>query len=46
MSMPRNVPGFTALMISASQGNLAAVRLLLAKGANVNAVMGDGCFKK
>ena len=41
-----NFPGFTPMMASASQNNLAAVRLLLAKGANVNAVSGDGSFQK
>lgn len=33
-----NVIGFTPLMNAAAQGNLEAARLLLSKGANVNAV--------
>jgi ankyrin repeat protein len=35
-----DVTGRTPLMVAASNGNLAAVKLLLAKGANVNAVSG------
>lgn len=48
-SVPADAPdfaGFTPLMSAAFGGNLPAVRLLLAKGANVNAVSGDGEFQK
>ena len=38
--------GFTPLIGAAFSGNLPAVKLLLAKGANVNAVSGDGSFQK
>ena len=38
--------GFTPLMNAAGHGNLTAVKMLLAKGANVNAVSGDGSFQK
>ena len=38
--------GSTPLIGAASYGNLPAVKLLLAKGANVNAVSGDGSFQK
>ena len=38
--------GFTPLIYAASNVNLAAARLLLAKGADVNAVSGDGAFQK
>jgi ankyrin repeat protein len=38
--------GSTPLISAAFSGNLAAARLLLAKGANVNAVSGDGSFQK
>ena len=44
-----DVPDFTGstpLIGAASNGNLPAVKLLLAKGANVNAVSGDGSFQK
>lgn len=42
----RDFAGFTPLISAAFAGNLHAVRLLLAKGANVNAVSGDGEFQK
>ena len=38
--------GSTPLIGAAFNGNLPAVKLLLAKGANVNAVSGDGSFQK
>ena len=38
--------GFTPLIHAASNGNLAAVRMLLGKGADVNARSGDGSFQK
>ena len=38
--------GFTPLMSAAFSGNVQAVKLLLGKGANVNAVSGDGSFQK
>jgi ankyrin repeat protein len=38
--------GFTPLMNASFGTNLAAVRLLLSKGAKVNAVSGDGSFQK
>jgi ankyrin repeat protein len=38
--------GFTPLMGAAFGGNVPAVELLLSKGANVNAVSGDGSFQK
>ncbi len=38
--------GFTPLMSAAFGGNIPAVKLLLSKGANVNAVSGDGSFQK
>jgi len=38
--------GSTPLIGAAFNGNVPAVRLLLAKGANVNAVSGDGSFQK
>jgi len=38
--------GFTPLITAASAGNVQAVKLLLAKGAHVNAVSGDGSFQK
>jgi ankyrin repeat protein len=44
-----DVPDFTGstpLIGAAFNGNLPAVKLLLAKGANVNAVSGDGSFQK
>ena len=41
-----NFPGFTPVGISASQGNVAAVKLWLSKGANVNVATGDGAFQK
>jgi ankyrin repeat protein len=41
-----NLAGFTPLMTIASNGNLSAVKLLLVKGANVNAVSNDGSFQK
>ena len=38
--------GFTPLIGAAFNGNLQAVKLLLGKGANINAVSGDGSFQK
>ncbi|HET9467344.1 MAG TPA: ankyrin repeat domain-containing protein [Vicinamibacterales bacterium] len=38
--------GFTPLMGAAFTGSVAAAKLLIAKGANVNAVSGDGSFQK
>ncbi len=38
--------GFTPLIGAAFSGNVQAVKLLLEKGANVNAVSGDGSFQK
>ena len=38
--------GLTPLIAAASVGNVRSVKLLLAKGANVNAVSGDGSFQK
>jgi ankyrin repeat protein len=38
--------GFTPLIGAAFAGNIQAVKLLLGKGANVNAVSGDGAFQK
>jgi ankyrin repeat protein len=38
--------GFTPLIGAAFSGNVQAVKLLLGKGANVNAVSGDGSFQK
>jgi ankyrin repeat protein len=38
--------GFTPLMSAAFGGNISAVKRLLSKGANVNAVSGDGSFQK
>ena len=41
-----NFAGFTPLMGAAFTGSVAAAKLLIAKGANVNAVSGDGSFQK
>ena len=38
--------GFTPLINAAFSGNVAAVKLLLGKGANIKAVSGDGSFQK
>jgi hypothetical protein len=38
--------GFTPLIYATSNGNLAVAQLLLARGADVNAVSGDGSFQK